>query len=91
MFKETVINQCSGGFGQWQAGEYNGSEWEFEEDLISAMYQSVPMFELGVDELPEGLEDIRGNIINEPDRVFGYFDTFGEDKVYYIGVSEITD
>ena len=35
------------------------------------------LYELGVDELPEGIEDIRGRIQNEAARVFGWLDERG--------------
>ncbi len=91
MFAETTIKPCSSGFGMYEPGEYNGDKWEDETDLINEMGSNVELFELGTDELPEGMDDIRGNIRNEPDRVFGYlYETGGgEIEVYYVGVSEI--
>ena len=42
------------------------------------------VYELGVDILPEGVEDIRGKIHNKPDRVFAVKDG---SEVYYFGIN----
>lgn len=91
MYAETTINPCSSGFGMYQTGEYNGDQWENESDLIAEMESNYNLFELGIDELPEGMEDIRGNIHNEPTRVFGFIEDIGggENEAFYVGVSEI--
>jgi hypothetical protein len=88
MYAETVIKPANSGFGMWEVGEYSEDLWENEDALIDAMAENlIEIFELGVDELPEGFEDIRGRINNEPDRVFGYR-AFWQD-IGYAGVSKI--
>lgn len=71
-------------------GEYvcdipNGDDsWE-ADDLIEELRMNGDVFELGVDALPDGVEDIRGRIHDEPSRVLWAvdFDGFG----HYIGVA----
>ena len=79
-YKECRIQPCGSGLGEYQAGESNGEAWDDEGDLLDAMRGGVApadLYELGVDELPDGLEDIRGRIQNEPARVFGWLDEQG--------------
>lgn len=87
MYKEIVIAPCASVFGKYQASEFNGDTWEDEQDLLDAMRNTdFILYELGVDDLPGGLEDIRGHIHNEPTRVFGYVDE--QDISRYVGISE---
>jgi hypothetical protein len=67
--------------GEYQVGESNAEAWDDEGDLLDAMRDGIApadLYELGVDELPEGIEDIRGRIQNEPARVFGWLDEEGD-------------
>jgi hypothetical protein len=92
MYKATVIKRCHSGFNMWEAGEY-GEGWDDENDLVNEIYQNIheEIFELGVDELPEGMEDIRGRINGEPDRVFGYMADCGggTEEPCYVGISKV--
>lgn len=91
-YKEITIQPAHGGFGEYQAGEGNGDTWADENDLIDAMRDGVApadMYELGSDELPDGCEDIRGRIHNEPARVFAIGDA--EAGWRYVGVIEIEE
>ncbi len=88
MYMETIIKPTGNYPIVWQSVE-DGEKWEFEEDLLAAMYQSVEMFELGVDSLPEGIEDIRGTIGREPGRVFGWLCDDEGCPVRYSGVLEV--
>jgi hypothetical protein len=86
MWYETVIKPASGGFGEWDCGEYNGEGWAMDSDLVGAMAHGCDeMVELGVDPLPEWAEDIRGRIHIEPVHVFAVL-TDGE--VSYHGIDE---
>ncbi len=87
MFYEVVIEACAAGFGEYQVSPINGEGWVDECDLEAAMRQAgCDLYELGVDDLPEGVEDIRGSIHNEPTRVFA---AVGEDgSVAYSGIVE---
>jgi len=77
MYRECCILPASGGFGEWQAGEY-GEPCDVDV-LTGDIYQNIgfPVLELGVDDLPDGLEDIRGRVHNQPARIFGYLDENG--------------
>jgi hypothetical protein len=83
-FSEVRIKPANGGFGMWQAEFGGGDQWGDESDLLSAMRGGIDgtLLELGVDMLPEGVVDIRGNIYNEPSRVFAIIDTDGELEGY---------
>jgi len=89
-YRDCVILPASGGFGEYESGEYGGDLYEDSSLLVGEMYNGTgfELFELGKDTLPEGLDDIRGRIRNEPDRVFGGLDDHG--VPHYFGVSEIS-
>jgi hypothetical protein len=60
------IKPACGGFGEWDCGEtYNITEEELNESR-----SDNTILELGTDELPNGVEDIRGLIHSQPPRVF---------------------
>jgi hypothetical protein len=90
------ILPAPGGFGMWQveASKSDYSEAHDDEaDLVSLLHDVVgDVYELGVDNLPEDLEDrepvrdIRGRIENEPRRVFARIDA---GRVTYEGVVEV--
>lgn len=87
VYKETIISSCSSGFGMYESGEYNGERWEDVNDLLSEISgNGIDWYELGEDELPEGIENIIGKIYNQPNRIFGYLDENGESR--YFGISE---
>ncbi len=53
----------------------DGESWEAEIDFSQTIVDdqeviSDDVYELGVDELPPGVEDIQGNVFNEPLRLF---------------------
>lgn len=94
MYYERTIQAASGGFGEYEASTEKPASadlWADEEDLLSAIRNNISadVFELGRDELPEGLEDIRGRIRGQPARVFGYVEEdHGELRATYFGISE---
>jgi len=71
MYYEAWIEKASGGFGEYEQLKPNGDGWETEDDVIVEMRANIPeMFELGVDPLPERIDDIRGRIHNQDGRIF---------------------
>lgn len=80
LYYQVGITCHHAGFGMYQQANTNDAEpWESEDELLlqttQAIYDEygyVEICELGVDELPEGLEDIRGKVYNEKGRIFGY-------------------
>jgi hypothetical protein len=71
MYYETTITPCASGFGEYQQNYPNGEGWELEADLVTEMFSNEPeLLELGTDELPDGIEDIRGRIHNQAGRIF---------------------
>lgn len=75
----------------------NGSEWQAissrdvnnimdDADILNGVEWLT--YELGKENLPEGVEDIRGKIQNEPERVFVYI---ANDTVIYFGLDEVTE
>lgn len=89
-YGEVCIIPYYAGFGMY-VGMSSGVDydWDNEKALSDYIKKNVEeeVYELGVDELPEGIHDIRGNIYNEPPRVFvrvygkGDYDYFGIDYI----------
>lgn len=86
MYYEVSIIPASGGFGEWQTQPINGEGWADYSDLEMEMRTAGELYELGVDELPDGVQDIRGRIHNEPSHVFAIVDG---DCVSYTGITEV--
>lgn len=89
-FFEQSISPANGGFGQYQAQPINGDAWADDSGLVAEMAQAIndqggELLELGVDELPDGVEDIRGRIHNEPARVFAV--VHADRDATYIGIA----
>jgi hypothetical protein len=84
---EVPIKPHYAGFGMWQA-DRNAAEYEWDdaETLIQEIRSNInaEIYELGKDELPPEIEDIRGSVYEEPDRILAYVDEDGH--VWYIGV-----
>ena len=85
-YSETRITPCPSGFGEYQCSEYTGEYAEADALLADSRDNVGYIWELGQEELPDGMDDIRGAIQNEPDRVFGWLDEIGE--VRYFGITE---
>lgn len=77
----------------------NGAEWQAiasndvnnimdDADILNGMEVNWLVYELGKEDLPEGVEDIRGKIQNEPERTFVYI---ANDTVIYFGLDEVTE
>ena len=83
-YSEVRIKPASGGFGMYQAEFGGGEDWADESDLLSAMRGGIDgtLVELGVMMLPEGVVDIRGNIYDEPSRVYAIIDADGDLEGY---------
>jgi len=64
--KMCSINPCSSGFGEYQCSEF---QEVCEEELDDVLRENI-IFELGKDNLPDDLEDIRGLIHFQPARIF---------------------
>lgn len=87
---EYNISGACGGFGMWQPNE--GASFVGDADsLLNIIRENLNgFFELGEDDLPEGMDDIRGSIYNQPQRIFGYFDNESpDDEPFYFGIDEI--
>ncbi len=79
-YKQCRLHASESGSGEYQGGEPSGETWDDEGDLLDALRADrapLDVYEVGVDELPDGVEDIRGRIQNEPARVFGWLDEQG--------------
>ena len=80
-YREFRLQPSESGLDEYQAGEPSGETWDDEVDLLDAMRHGISpaeLYELGVDEPPDGIEDIRGRIQHEPARVFGWLDRQGD-------------
>lgn len=89
-YMEHTIHPSHSGFGMWQVGE-GGPLHEDAMALRDSIVENVGgIWELGVDELPKSMEDIRGSIYNQPDRVFGFFDPESHpSEAVYFGINEV--
>jgi len=93
-YHESRIDPSHSTDGEWVQNQHDiGEGWADEGDLLSECSQNVgSLYELGVDELPDGLEDIRGSIHNQAGRIFGYFgDSGGELLARYFAIVEIEE
>ena len=87
MHYEISIVANPSGFGEFQAQPINGEGWDSACDLLAGIANNTAEYsELGVDDLIEGAEDIRGRIHIEPPRVFAA--RFG-DAIRYFGIAEL--
>jgi len=73
-YYEVVLQGCSGGVAEYERHPNPpDAYWRDEDDLLCELAgnnQAGPLYELGVDTLPDGVEDITGLIHDEPPRVF---------------------
>ena len=92
MYYELMILPHHAGFGMYQRGEANGEGWVNPTDLIQEIYQQAPgtVYEVGRDELPKGIKDIRGLIQDgDPDYLFAWqYDDHGDLRTAYCGIIE---
>lgn len=80
-YMETVLKyKC----GAWYPSDYNGDKYNDADCLLNDIKSAVDIYILGVNDLLSDIEDIRGNIIDEPDIVFAYYDD--NDNVRYGGI-----
>lgn len=88
MFYEVQIVPVASGGGQWQVSSPQGEGWVDAEDLVADMAQGPwTLYELGVDTLPEGVEDIRGTVQGAPFRLFALVhDADVWANVQYVGI-----
>lgn len=84
--REAVICKSPGGFGMWQRGEY-GELMSREEWQRAILDQGYDYSRLGEDDLPDGVEDIRGHIYGQPTEVYAILDREGE-LLTYCGLRE---
>lgn len=73
LFTYVLIKPCASGFKKYEADHSDKTVWH-DSDIVNACEIALSAFdgklyELGVDAIPEEIEDIRGEIHNEPDRV----------------------
>ena len=91
-YHEVAITPCAAGFGEWDVGEANGDPYSDRHDLLGAIQDNIGetwnLANTPDDSLPEGMQDIRGSIRNQPDYVYGYLDD--SDQPHYFGIIEST-
>jgi hypothetical protein len=85
------IDPAPGGFGEWNAQQIEDDAplYPFEDDIYGEAQGDV--YKLGVDDLPEGMEDIRGNIHDEPDAVFAVVEENSNVAYFGINVCQLRD
>jgi hypothetical protein len=59
------LRNCPGLLWFWRIRVYRSFE-----GAIGEMMDGIRVYEIGVDPLPSGADDIRGRVQNEPDRLF---------------------
>lgn len=94
MYFHRAINSASSRLGMWQAGPTADAGWlgigEMLDDIATFAPTGTYVTELTDNAvLPEGAEDIRGKIYDEPEYIFvlqrsdGYIEYFGVDWEYW--------
>lgn len=97
MFYEQTIQPHHAGFGQYQQSGELGEGWTMDSDLLQEIASNIEseVFELGHDDLPAGMEDIRGliqgGIRAVSERVFGYLAEDGSATYFAIVETEESD
>ncbi len=88
-FFEVGITAAHGGFGEYDCSAIEGEGWANRQDLIEECQGNISgtLYELGVDALPSGMEDIRGRIHAEPPWIYAYTNEAGD--AHYFGVREL--
>jgi hypothetical protein len=83
LYAETTIRPHHAGFGMYDVDAANSpSDYSDDADILNEITDGT-VYELGVDTLPDGVEDIRGKIYNEPTRVFALVLDADESVVYF--------
>ena len=86
-YQTISIRPTSAGFGEYECTPDRGEIWADMDDLLQEARLSMgEIYELGIDSLPEGLEDIRGRIHEEPAKAYGVIDPDG--SAHYFGIDE---
>lgn len=75
------------GFGMWQASPADSDLYDKSTYLEQSASPTTTIYELGDDELPEGVADIRGSIYDEPAIVFAIVDDETGEVVSYEGLA----
>jgi hypothetical protein len=74
-WQQIVLRPASGGSGEWDLEAEGGETWADVDELLNAIRAEIgDIYELGIDELPEGLENISGRIHARKGRIFGALD-----------------
>ncbi len=88
-FEVSIIPTC-GSFEEYQCQPIGSEGWADRDDLIDEVRANEhQVFVLGEDEVPSGVEDIRGRIHNEPPCILAVL--FQDGSVSYFGIVEVED
>lgn len=100
-YAEVGIRPHYAGFGEYNrdpnAGDpYPGDAEDLLIEIRNSLMEGEELYELGVDELPDAVKDIRGLIHNEPERVFAVFRPEQDpndfsNPVNYFGIEKVND
>ena len=87
-FYEVSVLPASGGSDEYQCAPIDGEGWSDAFDLLHEIEGTLctDVFEL-IGDLPDGLEDIRGRIHDEPAAVYGWLD--GSGAPHYFGIEGV--
>ena len=67
LVKQVTIQRSHSGFGMYQAGGIDSEVYDLA-DILNELGENT--YQLGKDALPDGIEDIRGKVYNEPDVIY---------------------
>ena len=87
MLQEVFIRPASGGFGQYECQrDRAGEKFISVQDMLPA-HNFIDLDDEA--DLPDGVEDIRGRVRDEPDHIYAVSD--GRGGWYYVGADEVDD
>ncbi len=79
MYQEALIDPSYSGFGEWVCNMFElGEPWYLPAWIAEVEGQGLECFILGQDALPDGIEDIRGRILNAPAIIIAIRDEDGQ-------------
>lgn len=96
LYTECSIKPASGGFGEYESCESADEHFDSLSDLLDRCREANDGYDIlavGEDDLPEGVEDIRGLVRNQPTHIFATVphDWKGEGDergIIYFGIDE---
>jgi hypothetical protein len=97
-YSEVTIIYTKGGpcYTEYDSVKVNNQS-NLIKEILSDSGNNVELYEIGVDSLPKGMEDIRSRLdrvptylygVLEPDPIVDFMNNSGEDIIWYFGIQE---